>query len=818
MPKFLSKKYDEFVERNVKDVLTQTGDGVEAGLQDPYAPEIFNRGVSHIFNEVWDEIQDELEESICAGITYGDKKDQMFREFSLIGWPDTPPPAWPPSFKWVRAKLLYALLPADSTLFKKLRDPVGLAVFVLNLWNPFQISVWLFVLLFVLIDKRDEFQLVNFILMFKGFQAVSALLAAHSASMQLFSCALEVGGAPQPEMLRSASFGRAAEYSAPLDKCATGAPGTDADFYYLCMVEPVRLIVVWLAFALLACGYAKGGKEEILALEQVRLDAADGTLDGIVDHAQLRRDEKDRDRGVKGSDLECFTDKQLDEALAKARSRIGARSCVGGVLPYFLAYDLLSALYCVYTYGSIIQTNGFAPDGLFGTKTWQFWVTCFFMQQQYALLAAPFLVFSLPLIGQGLHEAKFTGYDMRGKLCASLGRASVIHLYNQRHEREQKRLERQRKARKKAREGGDRRFHLLRRSSKTDEALDGALSVHVVCGANLPAKDKGGVSDPYVVLHAGSRKAKTTVQHNTVNPKWNETLEISVADATEPVRVKVWDHDKIGMNDLLGEGAIELGSCAPNAMTPLKVALDGNKGVISVEVTWRPNSSGEEEGGIGAALAAAAGGSGVADGGGGAGIGEGGASEAASAASSPPSTPPPSQLKRKMSLDQRLKASVAQIVPPKGRAGAASVVVLRASGLRAADRNGKSDPYVVLQNGGGKKRRTKVQKGTLAPVWAETLEVGVVDTEQPLTLKVWDHDKLGMDDLLGAGTIDLGRCPAGVRTSLEVALGAHGSARGGSGAGGGSGIVQVDVTWRPAEAASALAAAAGTPAAKDKSV
>ena len=32
----------------------------------------------------------------------------------------------------------------------------------------YAINVWVFVLLFVLIDKRDEFQLVNFILKFKG--------------------------------------------------------------------------------------------------------------------------------------------------------------------------------------------------------------------------------------------------------------------------------------------------------------------------------------------------------------------------------------------------------------------------------------------------------------------------------------------------------------------------------------------------------------------------------------------------------------------------------------------------------------------------
>ena len=163
---------------------------------------------------------------------------------------------------------------------------------------------------------------------------------------------------------------------------------------------------------------------------------------------------------------------------------------------------------------------------------------------------------------------------MRGKLCASLGRASVIHLYNQRQEREQKRLDLLRKARHRARsnaEGGP--FSLLLDplghfslldplGHRSDCAFCGTLSVRVVSGANLPAGDDArSVSDPYVVLHAPgpggkktARSPKTTVQPNTVNPRWEEILELVVSDADEPVRVFVWDDDKIGPNDLLGEG------------------------------------------------------------------------------------------------------------------------------------------------------------------------------------------------------------------------------------------------------------------------
>ena len=105
--------------------------------------------------------------------------------------------------------------------------------------------------------------------------------------------------------------------------------------------------------------------------------------------------------------------------------------------------------------------------------------------------------------------------------------------------------------------------------------------------------------------------------------------------------------------------------------------------------------------------------------------------------------------------------------------------------------NGKSDPYAVVQAPGAKKKRTRVARSTLNPVWAESLEVRVADAEAPLLLKVWDHDKLGMDDLLGQGEISLQQCPPHVRTPHTIALGKQGA------------VVQVEVTWHPDGAAAA---------------
>ena len=75
-------------------------------------------------------------------------------------------------------------------------------------------------------------------------------------------------------------------------------------------------------------------------------------------------------------------------------------------------------------------------------------------------------------------------------------------------------------------------------------------------------------------------------------------------------------------------------------------------------------------------------------------------------------------------------------------AGTATVRVVRATGLLAADKGGTSDPYVVVQSAGGKKAKTSVKKKTLEPEWDETLDLTVPDLATPLSLTVMDYDKV----------------------------------------------------------------------------
>ena len=104
------------------------------------------------------------------------------------------------------------------------------------------------------------------------------------------------------------------------------------------------------------------------------------------------------------------------------------------------------------------------------------------------------------------------------------------------------------------------------------------------------------------------------------------------------------------------------------------------------------------------------------------------------------------------------------------------IELLSGSGLLAADKNGLSDPYVVLRLG-GKRKRSKTLKRTLEPEcgrsdpspssspspspspsprtlepeWNEMLEFKGVHVREAtsLTVSVYDADLIGRDDFLG---------------------------------------------------------------------
>ena len=90
--------------------------------------------------------------------------------------------------------------------------------------------------------------------------------------------------------------------------------------------------------------------------------------------------------------------------------------------------------------------------------------------------------------------------------------------------------------------------------------------------------------------------------------------------------------------------------------------------------------------------------------------------------------------------------------------GVLEVHVQCADGLRAADSNGKSDPYAKVRVG-RHKGQTKVVSKSLDPRWDERLLFpGTLADfiEETLTIKVRDKDKGSFDDPLGEVSVRLG--------------------------------------------------------------
>ena len=77
------------------------------------------------------------------------------------------------------------------------------------------------------------------------------------------------------------------------------------------------------------------------------------------------------------------------------------------------------------------------------------------------------------------------------------------------------------------------------RTQGQTEPKAGMVIVRVLRATNLVAADLGGKSDPYLKLKAAGKKAKTSVVKATLNPEWNETLELRVDDLSQPISLEV---------------------------------------------------------------------------------------------------------------------------------------------------------------------------------------------------------------------------------------------------------------------------------------
>ncbi len=145
----------------------------------------------------------------------------------------------------MRGWILYHWMPYDHTSFYKLSDPAWIFLKILAVL-PFGGQFFFYLLLWTLIDKSDTFQLVKFIVDFKGLQAISLGIGCiFIGASKYVRCANQV----------------------PYPNCEQKGPGAGDAFFFGLSGWIGCVLLVWTTFVLLKCkgkdvktGESAGGK------------------------------------------------------------------------------------------------------------------------------------------------------------------------------------------------------------------------------------------------------------------------------------------------------------------------------------------------------------------------------------------------------------------------------------------------------------------------------------------------------------------------------------------------------------------------------
>ncbi|XP_077084197.1 synaptotagmin-7b [Siphateles boraxobius] len=133
---------------------------------------------------------------------------------------------------------------------------------------------------------------------------------------------------------------------------------------------------------------------------------------------------------------------------------------------------------------------------------------------------------------------------------------------------------------------------------------DSTLTVKILKGQDLPAKDFSGTSDPFVKLYLlpdKKHKLETKVKRKNLNPHWNETFLFEGFPFEKVVQrtlyLQVLDYDRFSRNDPIGEVSIPLNKMDLAHMQTLWKELkpcsdgSGSRGDLLLSLCYNPTAN-----------------------------------------------------------------------------------------------------------------------------------------------------------------------------------------------------------------------------------
>ena len=147
---------DKTKEKTLMAVLDSIGNLTKEALKDDDMPAALVSKLEVAHATVWAEVKSHIVDAVMASTSFEEAKFQR----SLVRFRAKPPCFWPRArrfpqpYRWFRAKFLHTLMPSDGTFWTTFRDPCVWAIRAMMVLPV--VSVLLFTLLLVFIDKRDE--------------------------------------------------------------------------------------------------------------------------------------------------------------------------------------------------------------------------------------------------------------------------------------------------------------------------------------------------------------------------------------------------------------------------------------------------------------------------------------------------------------------------------------------------------------------------------------------------------------------------------------------------------------------------------------
>jgi hypothetical protein len=195
-------------------------------LEDPEMPRCVSRGKDRMIDSMWPDVREEI---IWEVAVFLDGQRQPSAELEDSG------------VDCFRAFFRYHLFPYDKTFWGQLFDPVQGLYRLITLIPVYGTSSFMFLLIFLLIDKSDEFQLINFILSFKGMQFLTMGIIRCCIGFTMFMICVPVHSKGGPH-----------------HDCEDNGPGAGGALFASGAGFFLQVLLVWIALFMLRCSVEKG--------------------------------------------------------------------------------------------------------------------------------------------------------------------------------------------------------------------------------------------------------------------------------------------------------------------------------------------------------------------------------------------------------------------------------------------------------------------------------------------------------------------------------------------------------------------------------